>query len=212
MPDSNDVALVSDREAIAAELDARFSLGEMLIPDLLLIILAVLIPSPAVQAYVPLLGIIVAIVSVVGGLITVRVNLNKVDVETNVIPFAVRRVFVPRFLRRPLSTTAPIPRTETTVVGRVRAGIAPDGTTVYFAEPEATNGKAVASLVFGILWLGGLGSIAAIILGHIARTEIRQRGGTGGGLALAGVILGYVGLALLVVNLVLYIALFRAIR
>src|SRR5664279_3191293 len=133
MADSNDVALVSDREAIAAELDSRFSLGEMLIPDLLLIILAVLIPSPVVQAYVPMLGIIVAVVSVVGGLITVRVNLNKVDVETNVLPFAVRRVFVPRFLRRPLSTTAPIPRTETTVVGRVRAGIAPDGTTVYLS-------------------------------------------------------------------------------
>lgn len=158
-----------------------------------------------------MLVVIVAVASVVGGLIAVRAALNKMAVETSVRHFAVRRAFTPRFLRCPASTTDPIPATKPAVVGRVRAGVATDGTTVYFAEPEPTNGKAVASLVLGILWLGGLGSIAAIVLGHIARTEIRQHGGSGGGLALAGVILGYVGLALLVVNLVLYIGFFRAI-
>ncbi len=43
-----------------------------------------------------------------------------------------------------------------------------------------------------------LGSIVAIITGHIARGQIKRSGEQGAGLALAGVILGYIGLALTV--------------
>ncbi len=77
-------------------------------------------------------------------------------------------------------------------------------------SPE-TNGLAVVSLVFGILgWtlLPLVGIIVAIITGHMALGQIRRSGGmqTGEGLAIAGLILGYLGLAigLLVLMLVVF--------
>jgi hypothetical protein len=71
------------------------------------------------------------------------------------------------------------------------------------AQP-ATNGMAIASLVCGIGQIvgGPIAGIAAIILGHQARRRIRQTGEQGDGMAVAGLILGYigtVGLALLIV-------------
>lgn len=64
-------------------------------------------------------------------------------------------------------------------------------------EPRTTNGKALASLVLGILWLWGVGSIIALVLGYGARREIaRSRGAEdGSGLATAGIVLGWIGLA-----------------
>lgn len=38
-----------------------------------------------------------------------------------------------------------------------------------------TSKKAIASLVFNLVWLFGLGSIFAIILGHMARTEVKKK-------------------------------------
>lgn len=57
----------------------------------------------------------------------------------------------------------------------------------------ATSGKAVASLVLSLFGL----SLFAVIFGHIARAEIRNSRGrlTGDGLALAGLIIGWVGMA-----------------
>jgi hypothetical protein len=71
----------------------------------------------------------------------------------------------------------------------------------YPAYPPAlrTNGLAIASLVCGVgTFVIGLSFIPAIICGHIARRQIRQTGEQGGGLALAGLILGYVGGALFI--------------
>jgi Domain of unknown function (DUF4190) len=58
-----------------------------------------------------------------------------------------------------------------------------------------TSGMAVASLITGLLGI----SPVAIILGHIALSQIKKSGGqlTGFGLALAGTIIGYVGLAVI---------------
>lgn len=70
------------------------------------------------------------------------------------------------------------------------------------AIPIRTSGSAVASLVLGILtWvaLPLLGAILAVVLGHIARGEIRRSppgSVAGDGMALAGMILGYIHLAL----------------
>jgi len=63
-----------------------------------------------------------------------------------------------------------------------------------------TNGLAIASLVLGILWLYWIGSILALIFGLIARRDINRSNDTqtGAGMALAGIILGIVGLAILV--------------
>ena len=62
---------------------------------------------------------------------------------------------------------------------------------------KSTNGMAVASLILGILWLSGLGSILAIIFGFIGRKKIAQSNGRegGNGLAIAGIVLGFVGVA-----------------
>jgi hypothetical protein len=72
-----------------------------------------------------------------------------------------------------------------------------------------TNGLAVASLACGvgqiIVWF--FGAIAAIILGHMARRQIRQTGEAGDGMAMAGLVLGYVGLILSVVGTIAFVAL-----
>jgi hypothetical protein len=67
------------------------------------------------------------------------------------------------------------------------------------AETEGadTSGLAIASLVLGIVWLFGLSSIAAIVLGVRAMREIDAAQGALGGraLAVAGVAIGLAGLA-----------------
>jgi Domain of unknown function (DUF4190)/Domain of unknown function (DUF1707) len=66
-----------------------------------------------------------------------------------------------------------------------------------------TNGLAVASLVAGFLWLGWFGSILAVIFGHIALGQITRSAGreTGTGLAIGGLVLGYMGVATLLLVL-----------
>lgn len=63
-----------------------------------------------------------------------------------------------------------------------------------------TNTMAIVSLVAGIAGYvvphPFIGGIVAIITGHMARRQIRQTGENGAGLALAGLILGYIHLAL----------------
>lgn len=72
-------------------------------------------------------------------------------------------------------------------------------------------GVAIASLVLGILGLimiGPLGSIPAVICGHVAQSRIRKAPETcsGGGMALAGLILGYIQIAFMVVLIPLMLA------
>jgi hypothetical protein len=67
-----------------------------------------------------------------------------------------------------------------------------------YVGPRDTNGYAVASLVLGIIWLAGLGSLLAILFGYIGRRQINRSGGreSGYGLATAGIVLGCVGILL----------------
>ncbi|HXX15040.1 MAG TPA: DUF4190 domain-containing protein [Candidatus Eremiobacteraceae bacterium] len=60
-----------------------------------------------------------------------------------------------------------------------------------------TSGKAIASLITGIFFFFLPASIAAVILGHISLSEIRKSAGRlrGQGIATAGLVLGYVGIA-----------------
>lgn len=76
-----------------------------------------------------------------------------------------------------------------------------------------TNSLAVVSLVCSILgWtlLPFLGSIVAIVCGHMARSEIRRNPQTqeGDGLAVAGLVLGYLVIALSVLAVVAVILFF----
>ena len=65
------------------------------------------------------------------------------------------------------------------------------------------NGLAVASLVLGIIWVYWVGSILALILGYVARKQIRERNQSGEGLATAGIVLGWIGVGTLVLVLLL---------
>ena len=61
---------------------------------------------------------------------------------------------------------------------------------------QPTNGLAVGALVLGILEIFlGFTAIPAVILGHIARAQIKQTGERGDGMAVAGLVLGYLGIA-----------------
>jgi hypothetical protein len=72
--------------------------------------------------------------------------------------------------------------------------------------PPKTNALAVASLALSLFWLGGLGSIGAVVLGHIAKREIARSQGreTGANLATAGMVIGYIGAAIMALYLIVY--------
>jgi hypothetical protein len=74
----------------------------------------------------------------------------------------------------------------------------------YQAQPQfpgyaRTSGLAVASLVLGIVWILWIGSVLAVIFGHVALSQIKRSYGalTGRGMAIAGLVLGYLGIATL---------------
>jgi len=66
---------------------------------------------------------------------------------------------------------------------------------------KSNSTMAIASLILGILgWtiIPTIGSIAAIITGHMAKNEIKNSMGAlgGNGMATAGLVLGYINIAL----------------
>ncbi len=78
------------------------------------------------------------------------------------------------------------------------------------ATPKISS-TATASLVCAILgWsvLPVIGAIIAVILGHMAKNEIKASGGSlgGDGIATAGLVLGYAGISLAALGLMLAIA------
>jgi uncharacterized membrane protein len=76
---------------------------------------------------------------------------------------------------------------------------------VYVFAPiqRETNGLAIASMVLGILWVWWIGSVFALVLGLIALSQIEASQGrqTGRGMAIAGIVLGLVGVATLLLLL-----------
>jgi hypothetical protein len=78
---------------------------------------------------------------------------------------------------------------------------APDQLVAPYRE---TNGSAIVSVVLGVLWFAGIGSLLALVFGYRARRQIKNSGGSqkGSGLATAGIILGWTGIAILVIVVV----------
>ncbi|MBE0411710.1 MAG: DUF4190 domain-containing protein [Anaerolineales bacterium] len=79
-------------------------------------------------------------------------------------------------------------------------------TDYYPQEQVQSSTLAIVSLVAGILsWflLPLIGSIVAVVTGHMAKREIRESLGklSGDGMATAGLILGYVQLALIILGI-----------
>lgn len=60
-------------------------------------------------------------------------------------------------------------------------------------QAAATNGLAIASMILGILGFVtcGVTSVLAVILGHVSLGQIKRTGEQGHGMALTGVILGW---------------------
>jgi hypothetical protein len=81
------------------------------------------------------------------------------------------------------------------------AAYAPGYAPGYPVQQVGTNGLAIASMVLGILWLWWIGSVLAVVFGHIALGQIKRTGQGGRGMAIAGLVLGYLGIALLVVTI-----------
>lgn len=77
-----------------------------------------------------------------------------------------------------------------------------------YALARPTNTLAIVSLAFGIasyVVLPVIGAFVAIVTGHMARGQIKRTGEGGNGFALAGLILGYVHLALAVIAIVVIV-------
>jgi hypothetical protein len=82
--------------------------------------------------------------------------------------------------------------------GPAPGSIYPGGGTPGVAGPK-TSGLAIASLVTGLFfWCCAVPGIVAIVLGHLALESIEDSGGTksGRGMAIAGIVLGWVGVAI----------------
>jgi uncharacterized membrane protein len=83
----------------------------------------------------------------------------------------------------------------------VTAQLPGGGLALYAVPRPRTNSLAVASLACGVgqLMFGPLPTIPAIVLGHVARRQIRQTGEDGAGLALTGLLLGWAGVVLIAI-------------
>ena len=84
----------------------------------------------------------------------------------------------------------------------VQPGYAP-----VFVPATKTNGFSIASLVLGIIWIYWIGSILALVFGYVAKSQIDRSGGlqSGRGMAIAGIVLGWIGVATLILVIALVI-------
>ncbi|WP_311921919.1 DUF4190 domain-containing protein [Microbispora sp. H10836] len=75
-----------------------------------------------------------------------------------------------------------------------------------------TNGMAVTSLIMGIvgLLLCGFTAILGVIFGHVSLSQIKRTNEEGRGMAIAGLVLSYVGLAGWIIFAVIWLGVFAA--
>ncbi|MBY4014664.1 DUF4190 domain-containing protein [Rhodococcus fascians] len=84
--------------------------------------------------------------------------------------------------------------------GQPQYGQAPYGGAGFRPAP-ATNTLAIVSLVLAVLGLTFIpliASVCAVVCGHVAKGQIKRNGEGGSGFATAGLIVGYVSIALFV--------------
>lgn len=90
-------------------------------------------------------------------------------------------------------------------VSHYQAGGYPIPAPSYPPPVRPTNGMAIGSLVCALMAI----SLPAVIMGHIARSQIRDKNEAGDGLAVAGLVVGWLGMAAWTLLLVALIALTR---
>jgi hypothetical protein len=66
-----------------------------------------------------------------------------------------------------------------------------------YSAPAGTNGMAIASLVSSVAGIAccGIGAIVGLVLGIVALNQIKQTNQDGRGLAIAGIVIGGIGIA-----------------
>jgi hypothetical protein len=80
-----------------------------------------------------------------------------------------------------------------------------------YAPPAKTNTMAIVSLILsiaGLVIVPFIGSLVGAILGHVSLGQLKTSGEQGRGLAVAGVIIGWVGLALAIIGTIAIVAWF----
>lgn len=82
------------------------------------------------------------------------------------------------------------------------------------ASELQTSGMAVASFILGLLFFVFPAAILAVVFGHLSRSAIQKSAGRlkGSGLALTGLILGYLGVSVLPVLIIAAIAIPNLLR
>ena len=77
-----------------------------------------------------------------------------------------------------------------------------------------TSGKAIASLICGLLFFLLPSAIVAVIMGHLSLSDIRRSAGRlgGRGMAIAGLVLGYAGLSFIPILIIAAIAIPNLLR
>lgn len=78
---------------------------------------------------------------------------------------------------------------------------------------RGTNGLAIASLITGIVslmatWPFGLVGIAPVIMGHIAVKQCKERGQEGKGLAIGGLVTGYIAIGGFILIVLFFVLVF----
>lgn len=77
---------------------------------------------------------------------------------------------------------------------------------VSTSVPQKTNGIAIAALISSFFV-----SVLGIILGFVALNQIKTSGEQGRGLALAGIIIGFVAVGITILIIILNVVLFSAL-
>jgi hypothetical protein len=77
-------------------------------------------------------------------------------------------------------------------------GVMPYQGGYYPVVTNPTSGLAIGALICGIaeIFTLGFAAIPAVILGHLARQNIKKTGEGGDGMAIAGLVLGYLGIGI----------------
>jgi len=81
--------------------------------------------------------------------------------------------------------------------------------------PPENSGKALASLICGVVFfLWPLSAVAAVVLGHVALGEIKRSAGrlAGRGMAIAGLVAGYIGISTVPILIIAAIAIPNLLR
>lgn len=85
---------------------------------------------------------------------------------------------------------------------------APQGYGGYPAQPK-TNTLAIVSLISsiaGLIIVPFIGSLVGVITGHLSLSQLKSSAESGRGMALAGTIVGWVGLALTIIGIIVLVA------